>query len=380
MFQDILNFIKNLYPEMDFIPLHAPVFGGNEKKYVADCIDSTFVSSVSDYSGKFEALITQYTGAKYAIATVNGTSALHAALVVADVNQNCEVLTQALTFVATANAISYTGAQPIFIDSDPDHLGMSETILEEYLSQKAELRNDGFCYNLKTNKKIKACVPMHVFGHPLKIEKILAICKKYNIMVIEDAAESLGSFYKGGHTGIFGDLGILSFNGNKIITCGGGGMILTNNEALAKRAKHITTTAKIPHAFEFHHDQIGFNYRMPGLNAALACAQMESLVSFVENKRETANLYSEFFNKKGIKFITEPDQTKSNYWLNAISFDNSRDRDLFLQTTNANGVMTRPVWQLMTDLPPFQSYERTNMDNAKKIAKSLVNIPSGVRV
>lgn len=380
MYADIITFIKNLYPGMDFIPLHAPVFKGNEKKYVSECIDSTFVSSVSDYTGKFEGQIAQYTGAKYAVATTNGTSALHAALVLADVDENCEVLTQALTFVATANAISYTKAHPIFIDSNLTNLGMCEVSLLEFLASNTEMRNDGFCYNLKSGRKIKACVPMHVFGHPVHIEKIIDICAKYNITVIEDAAESLGSFYKEQHTGTFAKLGVLSFNGNKVITCGGGGMILTNDEQLAKRAKHITTTAKMPHAYEFYHDQIGFNYRLPGINAALAVAQMESLAEFVSNKRETAKLYEEFFAKKGIKFISEPAESKSNYWLNAIWLNSATERDAFLKESNANGVMTRPVWKLMTELPAFKDYDRTSLENAEKIAAAIVNIPSGVRI
>lgn len=287
MYKDIIEFVKNLYPNEKHIPLHAPIFQGNEKKYVIDCIDSTFVSSVGEYVNKFEDMICNYTKAKYAIATTNGTSALHMALILVGVERDTEVISQALTFVATANAISYVGAHPIFIDSAKDNLGMCPRSLEDFLTTNVQVIGE-HAINKITNKRISACVPMHVFGHPVSMDEIQAICKKFKIPVIEDAAESLGSFYKNEHTGLKGDIGILSFNGNKIVTCGGGGMIITNNAMLAKRAKHLTTTAKQPHKWEFYHDEIGYNYRLPNLNAALACAQMETLPLFVENKRKNS--------------------------------------------------------------------------------------------
>lgn len=378
MYKDITDFVKTLYPNEAFVPLHAPVFPGNEKKYVNNCIDSTFVSSVGEYVNKFEEMICSYTNAKYAIATTNGTSALHMALMLVGVKRDTEVLSQALTFVATANAISYVGANPIFIDSAKDNLGMCPKSLEEFLDVNTEILGE-YSINKKTKKRISACVPMHVFGHPVDIFEIQKICKKYKIPLVEDAAESLGSFYKGEHTGLMGDVGILSFNGNKIVTCGGGGMIITNNETLAKKAKHLTTTAKRPHKWEFFHDEIGYNYRLPNLNAALACAQMESLPSFVENKRKTASEYRNFFLKKGIHFIDEPSETKSNFWLNAIQFDTKKQRDEFLEFSNSNGVMTRPIWRLMTELPAFFNAFKMPMKNAEHFVDTVVNLPSSVR-
>jgi aminotransferase in exopolysaccharide biosynthesis len=378
MYKEISDFVRSLYPQEDFVPLHAPVFGGNEKKYVSDCIDTTFVSSVGEYVTKFEEMVCAFTRAKYAVATVNGTSALHMGLILVGVERDTEVLTQALTFVATANAISYVGAVPSFIDSGKDNLGLCPDSLAEYLNEVAEVRDTG-SFNKKTGKRISACVPMHVFGHPVDMDKIKKICDQYCIPLVEDAAESLGSFYKGTHTGLTGDLGILSFNGNKIVTCGGGGMIITNNEALAKRGKHLTTTAKIPHRWDFYHDEIGYNYRLPNLNAALACAQMEELPEFLENKRKTADLYKDFFNKFGIKFLNEPTFGKSNFWLNAIKFKNITERDEFLKYSNDCKIMTRPLWKLMTDLPAFSNCSRTSLKNAQLYVDTIVNIPSSVR-
>jgi aminotransferase in exopolysaccharide biosynthesis len=379
MYKDIIEFTKTLYPNETYIPLHAPIFLGNEKNYLNKCIDSTFVSSVGEYVNKFEEMICSYTIAKYAVATTNGTSALHMALMLIGVERETEVLSQALTFVATANAISYIGAQPIFIDSAHDNLGMNPKSLEEFLSTHAEIRGD-YSINKVTQKRISACVPMHVFGHPVAIDEIVTICNKYKIPVVEDAAESLGSFYRGEHTGLRGEMGILSFNGNKIVTCGGGGMIITNNEELAKRAKHLTTTAKKPHKWEFYHDEVGFNYRLPNLNAALACAQMESLAAFVENKRATADAYRQFFVKTDIRFIDEPAESRSNFWLNAIQFKSRKERDEFLEFSNSNGVMTRPIWRLMTELPAFSGTLKLSVKNAEHYVDTIVNLPSSVRI
>lgn len=377
-FQTIVKHIQDQFPGKDFIPLHAPVFAGNEKKYLLDTIDSTFVSSVGAYVNKFEEMMCEITGAKYSIAIVNGTNALHMGLILADVNSDDEVLSQSLTFIATCNAISYIGAKPVFIDVDRDTLGMSPDSMSAYLDQNAEIRNNGYTYNKKSGRRIKACVPMHTFGIPCRIDEIAELCKKWNISLIEDAAESLGSYYKGKHTGIYGELGIFSFNGNKTVTCGGGGAIVTNNSDIAKRAKHLTTQAKVPHPWAFTHDEIGYNYRMPNLNAALACAQLEQLDSFVENKRELAENYSSFFNDSNIEFINEPGNSKANFWLNAIILKDKSERDDFLKFTNDNGVMTRPVWDLMHTLPMFKDADHDSLLNSLWLADRLVNIPSSV--
>jgi perosamine synthetase len=305
MYKNIVEFVKTLYPNEEFVPLHAPVFIGNEKKYLNDCVDSTFVSSVGQYVNQFEDMICTYTKAKFAIATTNGTSALHTALMLVGVERDTEVLTQALTFVATTNAISYTGAVPVFIDSGKNNLGMCPSSLKQFLNENAEITDKGFSINKKTKKRFAACVPMHVFGNPVDMDELKKTCDEFFIPIVEDAAESLGSYYKGEHTGLKGAVGILSFNGNKVVTCGGGGMIITNNEQMAKRAKHLTTTAKKPHQWEFFHDEVGYNYRLPNLNAAMACAQMESLDFFIENKRKTAAEYREFCAKAGIKFLDQ---------------------------------------------------------------------------
>lgn len=379
MFNEIIDFVKTLYPNKDFVGLHEPIFHGNEKKYVADAIDSTFVSSVGAYVNDFEKKFGDYVKAPIAVVTGNGTSAIHAALHLLDVQPNDEVITQALTFVATANAIKYCYAHPVFVDSDPHNLGMSVESLRSFLEENAVVQNNQ-CVNKKTKRIIKACVPMHVFGHPVKIDEIVQLCDQYGIPVLEDAAESVGSLYKGVHTGLFGKIGVFSFNGNKIITAGGGGLIVTNDVALGKRAKHITTTAKVPHKWNFYHDELGFNYRMPNLNAALICAQLEKLDSFIEDKRQTAVAYKEFFDRKGIRFLVEPEHSRSNYWLNAIFLENRKDRDLFLEETNSKGVMTRPVWTLMTELPLYKDCQSTELKTAQMIADRLVNIPSSVRI
>jgi len=379
-FQNIVTHIQEQFPGKDLIPLHASVFAGNEKRYLLDTIDSTFVSSVGAYVNKFEEMMCEITGAKYSIAIVNGTNALHMGLILADVNGDDEVLSQSLTFIATCNAISYIGAKLVFIDVDRDTLGMSPDSMSAYLDQNAEIRNDGYTYNRRSGRRIKACVPMHTFGMPCRIDEIAELCDKWNIILVEDSAESLGSYYKGKHTGIYGELGIFSFNGNKTVTCGGGGAIVTNNSAIAKRAKHITTQAKVPHPWAFTHDEIGYNYRMPNLNAALACAQLEQLAGFVQNKRELAENYSSFFKDSNIEFINEPGNSKANFWLNAIILKDRLERDEFLKFTNDNGVMTRPVWDLIHTLRMFKDSDHDSLSNSLWLADRLVNIPSSVRL
>lgn len=379
MFEKTVSFIKDTFKTEKFIPLHVPVFMGNEKEYLNKCIDTTFVSSVGEFVDKFELMCAEYTGSKYAIAAVNGTSALHIALLLAGVGQDDEVITQPVTFVATCNAISYCNAKPLFVDIDKKTLGMNADILEEFLEINTYQKDDGCCYNRKTGQRIAACVPMHTFGHPVDIERIIEICNKYHIVVVEDSAESLGSYYKEKHTGIFGKLGVLSFNGNKTITTGGGGMILTNDEALAKKAKHITTTAKVPHKWDYVHDMIGYNYRLTNINAALGCAQMEELDKILANKRELAGLYKEFFAGEGIDFVSEREGCKSNYWLNAIIMKDRAERDAFLDFTNSKGVMTRPIWTLMNKLSMFNHAETTTLENASWLEDRLINIPSSYR-
>jgi len=371
----VISFVQNRYKTTEFIPLHEPRFTGNEKKYLNECIDSTFVSSVGKFVDEFEGKIAQYTGAKYAIATSNGTSALHASLILANVEEGDEVITQPLTFVATCNTIKYCGANLVFIDVDRDTMGLSPIALQEFLEINTTVKN-GQCVNNTTNKIIKACVPMHTFGHPCRVDEIQDICEQYCITLIEDSAESLGSFYKGKHTGTFGKMGVISFNGNKIITGGGGGCIITNDKELAQKAKHLTTTAKIPHKWEYMHDIVGYNYRMPNLNAALIVAQLEQLDKFLSSKRSLANAYKEFFKNSDIRFVTEPENSKSNYWLNAILLKNKEQRDSFLNETNSKGVMTRPIWTLMNKLPMFENYQKSSLSNAEWLEQRVINIPS----
>jgi len=373
---EIVGFIKDIYKK-DFIALHEPVFIGNEKKYVCDTIDSTFVSSVGEYVNKVEEKICEITGSKYAIAVVNGTNGLHLALKVVGVEEGDEVITQALTFVATANAISYAGAKPVFVDVDLDTLGMSPESLKSWLDNNA-IKKGNETFNKTTGNRIKAVVSMHTFGHPCRIDEIKEICDEWNLELVEDSAESLGSFYKNKHTGTFGKVGVFSFNGNKIVTSGGGGMIVTDDENLAKRLKYLSTTAKVPHKWEFFHDEIGYNYRMPNLNAALLLAQLENLDKFLENKRGLANKYEKFFKSIGIKFIKEPENSRSNYWLNSIELKNKAQRDEFLEFTNNNGVMTRPIWTLMNKLPMYKNCQNDGLENSKYLEERIVNIPSGV--
>lgn len=378
MYKEVIKFIQNTYKTTDFIPLHEPRFRGNEKKYLNECIDSTFVSSVGKYVDAFEEQFAKKVGSKYAVATVNGTSALHISLILAGVKKDDEVITQALTFVATCNAISYLDAKPVFVDVDLDTMGMSPASLQEFLKKNCDLI-DNRCINKTTKKIIKACVPMHTFGHSCRIDEIKTICDKWQINLVEDAAESLGSFYKGRHTGTFAKLGAFSFNGNKIITSGGGGVVVTDDEELAKRAKHLTTTAKIPHKWEYVHDEIAYNYRMPNLNAALLVAQLEQLDTFLKSKRELASRYEEYFKTNSeIDFIKEPSDAKSNYWLQAVMLKDAKARDEFLDFTNKNSVMTRPIWKLMSELEMFKTCQCDDLKNSKYLQQRVVNISSSV--
>lgn len=378
MYSSEISFIRDLFHSEEFIPLHAPFFGGNEKVYLNECIDSTFVSSVGKFVDKFEEIVAAYTGAAKAVVCVNGTNALHLALVLAGVERNDEIITQALTFIATANAISYCGAHPVFTDVDKDTMGLSPNAVDKWLTNHAEIRNDE-CFNKETGRRIKAVVPMHTFGHPIHLDEMVDVCKKWNLELIEDAAESLGSFYKGKHTGTFGKIGVLSFNGNKTITTGGGGMLLFKDEELGKYAKHLTTQAKVPHAWEFVHDHIGYNYRMPNINAALGCAQMEQLETILKDKRSTAESYKTYFEDKAIRFFSEPENCQSNYWLNAVILPDKDSQIRFLEQTNAEGVMTRPIWELMNRLPMFENCQTDDLENTRWFADRVVNLPSSVR-
>ncbi|MCF8355753.1 MAG: LegC family aminotransferase [Melioribacteraceae bacterium] len=409
MYNEVIEFIKILYPDKNPVPLHEPVFFGNEKKYMNNCIDSTFVSYVGKYVTQFEEMTAKYTGSKYSVAVVNGTAALQIALQVAGVKPGDEVITQSLTFVATANAISHCGAKPVFVDVDKDTMGMAPEKLDDWLSKNIVFKKvSGFttmqpCNNA-TMQRVSAIVPMHTFGFPCKIDEIVEVANKYHIPVIEDSAESLGSYYlsremanaknnaakndiilRGKHTGTFGLAGVLSYNGNKTITTGGGGMIITGNEEFAKKAKHITTTAKVPHKWEYIHDEVGYNYRMTNVTAAIGVAQMENLDKIIENKRQTAGKYKKFFqsnqsfNHSIIEFISEQAGSISNYWLNCIKLENRESRDKFLEATNSNGVITRPIWRLMNKLDMYKDCQKGNLDNSEWLEDRIVNIPSGYR-
>ncbi|MCJ7602858.1 MAG: LegC family aminotransferase [Desulfobulbaceae bacterium] len=380
MFEDVISFIKALFPEKEFIPLHEPRFIGKEKEYVNAAIDSTFVSSVGKFVDLFEEKICQYTGAEHAVATVNGTSALHAALLVAGVKNGDEVITQPLTFVATANAISYCGASPIFVDVDRDTMGLSPEALKDFLKNYTKQAGNS-CINKKTGRRISACAPMHTFGHPCRIKEIAELCRNYNIVLIEDAAESLGSTLDGKHTGTFGRLGVYSFNGNKIITCGGGGVIVTDDKELADHSRHLTTTAKKTHPYYFDHDEVGFNYRMPNINAALACAQLENIDTFLADKRKLAEEYRNFFASVPlVSFVPEPDGAKANYWLNTVLLQDCKARDLFLHETRQAGVMTRPCWTLLHKLTIYSHCQSALLANAMWLEERIVNLPSSVRL
>ena len=378
-YKKITDFIHDLYGAPE-VPLHAPCFIGNEKKYLAECVDTTFVSSVGQFVDRFEEKMAQYTGAARAVTCVNGTNALHLALLLVGVARGDEVLTQALTFIATCNAIRYIDAHPVFLDVDQSTMGLSPDAMRDWLFRNAEMK-DSQCFNKNTQRRIKACVPMHTFGHPARIDEIAAVCEEYHIELVEDAAESLGSLYKGQHTGLFGRVGVISFNGNKTITTGGGGMLLLNNEELGAQAKHLTTQAKVPHHWEFIHDRVGYNYRMPNINAALGCAQLEHLEEFVLNKRETAEKYHAFFATiDDMDYFLEPENCRSNYWLNTILLKDRQAQQDFLQYTNAHGIMTRPAWQLMNRLEMFKGCETDGLKHTQWLEERIVNIPSSVRL
>lgn len=379
-YNQITDFIHQLFRTEETVPLHAPLFIGNEKKYLEECIDTTFVSSVGKFVDRFEADMAAYTGARKAVVCVSGTNALHMAMMLAGVERDDEVLTQALTFIATCNAISYIGAHPVFIDVDMETLGLSPKAVKDWLVKNAEVKN-GTCYNKHSGRRVKACVPMHTFGHPVKIDELAAVCEEWHLELVEDAAESIGSLYKGRHTGTFGKVGAISFNGNKTITTGGGGMLLFQDEELGTLAKHLTTQAKVPHRWAFVHDHIGYNYRMPNINAALGCAQLENIDRYVADKRETAAIYADFFkNIPDITFFTEPENCRSNYWLNVVMLKDKTAQQEFLEYTNDHGVMTRPVWELMNRLEMFKHCETDGLKNTEWLADRIVNIPSSVRL
>jgi len=373
--KELVAFIQSIYNTKEFIALHEPKFFGNEKKYLNECIDSTFVSSVGKFVDKLEIDFAKYVGAKFAVALINGTSALHLALRLVDVGKGDEVITQALSFVATSNAIKYCGAEPIFLDVERDTMGLSPNAVRDFLEKNCQLINHK-CINKTTNRTIKAVVPMHTFGHPCNIEEIQQICKEWHIALVEDSAESLGSFYKKKHTGTFGELGVFSFNGNKIITSGGGGMIVTQSEVLAKRAKHLSTTAKIDHPFEYEHDALAYNYRMPNINAALLVAQLENLEKLLKSKKILAHRYAEFFKNDDIKLMKQSKNTTPNHWLNAIVLKNREQRDSYLECLNENGVMTRPIWKLLNQLPMYKESQSDSLVNSLYFQDRVINLPS----
>ncbi|PLW82091.1 aminotransferase DegT [Kineobactrum sediminis] len=377
MSKHLTEFVRDYFGTSEFIPLHAPVFPGRAKEYVVDTIESTFVSSVGAYVDRFEKDMANYTGSPRAVATVNGTAALHVGLKLTGVEPGDLVITQPLTFVATCNAIAYCGAEPVFVDVDRDTLGLSPDALEAWLDENAQVDTEGVCRTKSDGKAIRACVPMHTFGHPADLDGLCEVTQRWGLHMVEDAAESLGSFYKGQHTGTFGAIGILSFNGNKIMTTGGGGMILAG-KAMADRAKHLTTTAKKPHTYEYIHDEVGYNYRLPNLNAALGCAQLEQLGSFIEAKRMLAAAYETFFKGGALQFVKEPVDCRSNYWLNAVICESKEDRDSLLDSTNKKGVMTRPIWALMNHLIMYQNCRRGDLTNAQWLEERVVNLPSSV--
>jgi len=377
--ENVIEAMKSVLPaDQEFIALHEPSFNGNEWKYVKDCIDTGWVSSVGEYVNRIERDLADYTGSAYAVAVVNGTAALHIALQLAGVKAGDEVLVPSLTFIATANAVSYCGAVPHFVDSEEKTLGLDPNKLYNYLKEICELRSPG-CFNRQTGRRISAVLPMHTFGHPVDMDPLSEMCQRFNLKLVEDATESLGSLYKGRHTGSMGEISVLSFNGNKTVTTGGGGAVLTNDASLAKLAKHMTTQAKVPHRWEFNHDMVGYNYRMPNINAALGCAQLEQLSGFIEKKRRLATRYQEAFKHvSGISFFTEPDFAHSNYWLDVLMLDKeySGERDNLLELTNNLGIMTRPSWVLMNKLPMYQACPRMDLSVAEDLERRILNIPS----
>ncbi|EAJ3508154.1 aminotransferase LegC [Campylobacter coli] len=379
MFKKEISFIKSLFNKEN-IALHEPCFIGNEKKYLLECIDSGFVSSVGEFVTRFEEALKEKTKARFVIATNTGTAALHIALLANGIDENCEVITQSISFVATANAIAYTGAKPVFLDIDENTLSLSPKALEHFLENQT-YQKDNLSYNKTTHKPIKACVIMHTFGLSAHIKAIKELCEKYHILLIEDAAEALGSTYENKALGTFGKCGILSFNGNKIITGGCGGAILSDDENLAKLARHLSTTAKIPHPYEYDHDRIAYNYRLCNINAAILLAGLENLELFLENKRELAKIYKDFFkNHDKCKFIDEKSNEKSNFWLNTLLFKNENLRNIFLEECLKNNIFVRPVWKSLPSLKAFQNRQSNELINTKKLEKRLINLPSSVRI
>ncbi|MBT8435964.1 MAG: LegC family aminotransferase [Gammaproteobacteria bacterium] len=376
MFESLVEFVRDTYRTSEFIPLHAPTFAGKEREYVNDTLESTFVSSVGNFVDRFEEDIQRYTGTPRAVATVNGTAALHTALYMAGVKTGDLVITQALTFVATCNALFHMGVNPVFLDVSSKSLGLSPLATQAWLEQNADLNDLGQCFHKASGARISAVVPMHTFGHPVELDELVAVCSKWRLPIVEDAAESLGSLYKGRHAGTVGDFGALSFNGNKIITTGSGGMVLCRSAEDGARAKHVTTTAKVSHPYEFYHDEPGFNYRLSNLNAALGCAQMEQLPMFLQQKRELAQHYARYFHDSELKFVTQPDYAESNYWLNAVICPDTNTRERLLEETNEHGVMTRPIWKLMHRLPMFSDSIRDDLRVSERIEAHLVNLPS----
>jgi aminotransferase in exopolysaccharide biosynthesis len=367
-----------LYGASGVIPLHAPVFAGREKEYLVDCIDSTYVSSVGPYVDRFESMMRDLTGAAHAVATVNGTAALHLALILAGVVDGDEVITQPINFVATCNAIAYQRALPVFVDVDADTLSLSPPALEEFLRSSCEVTQHG-CRNRISGRRVAAIVQMHTFGLPGRSEQLAEICAKWKLHYLEDAAESIGSYVGDRHTGRYGLLGAFSFNGNKTVTSGGGGCVITNDAELGARGKHLSTTAKLPHRWEFVHDCVGFNYRLPNINAALACAQLEQLAGFLENKRTTAELYARECSRIGLAYVNERPGTRANFWLNTVVASSEPERDEILERCNASGIMVRPVWRLMNHLPAFRSAHCATLYEAERLESLVLNLPSSVR-
>ncbi|APU78234.1 TPA: aminotransferase LegC [Campylobacter jejuni] len=379
MFEKEISFIKSLFNKEN-IALHEPCFIGNEKKYLLECIDSGFVSSVGEFVTRFEEALKEKTKARFVIATNTGTAALHIALLANGIDENCEVITQSISFVATANAIAYTGAKPVFLDIDENTLSLSPKALEHFLENQT-YQKDNLSYNKTTHKPIKACVIMHTFGLSAHIKAIKELCEKYHILLIEDAAEALGSTYENKTLGTFGKCGILSFNGNKIITGGCGGAILSDDENLVKLARHLSTTAKIPHPYEYDHDRIAYNYRLCNINAAILLAGLENLELFLENKRELAKIYKDFFkNHDKCKFIDEKSNEKSNFWLNTLLFKDENLRNIFLEECLKNNIFVRPIWKSLPSLKAFQNCQSNELINTKNLEKRLVNLPSSVRI
>ncbi|EFO4772249.1 aminotransferase LegC [Campylobacter coli] len=379
MFKKEISFIKSLFNKEN-IALHEPCFIGNEKKYLLECINSGFVSSVGEFVTRFEEALKEKTKARFVIATNTGTAALHIALLANGIDENCEVITQSISFVATANAIAYTGAKPVFLDIDENTLSLSPKALEHFLENQT-YQKDNLSYNKTTHKPIKACVIMHTFGLSAHIKAIKELCEKYHILLIEDAAEALGSTYENKALGTFGKCGILSFNGNKIITGGCGGAILSDDENLAKLARHLSTTAKISHPYEYDHDRIAYNYRLCNINAAILLAGLENLELFLENKRELAKIYKDFFkNHDKCKFIDEKSNERSNFWLNTLLFKNENLRNIFLEECLKNNIFVRPVWKSLPSLKAFQNCQSNELINTKKLEKRLINLPSSVRI